>query len=131
MKAFMTIAYKCRLRPKEVRNLKNEHKLSEGLLCTRDKGSKNTIVEWDEELKETMYWSEIISPYIVHDGKGYLWKKNSFDSAWRRLMNLALKSGLKKKFTAHAGEIRTPDHLVRSQVLYPAELRAHYTSITG
>jgi hypothetical protein len=22
------------------------------------------------------------------------------------------------------GEIRTPDHLVRSQVLYPAELRA-------
>ena len=23
------------------------------------------------------------------------------------------------------GEIRTPDHLVRSQVLYPAELRAH------
>ncbi len=24
------------------------------------------------------------------------------------------------------GEIRTPDHLVRSQVLYPAELRAHY-----
>ena len=24
------------------------------------------------------------------------------------------------------GEIRTPDHLVRSQVLYPAELQAHY-----
>ena len=23
------------------------------------------------------------------------------------------------------GEIRTPDHLVRSQVLYPTELRAH------
>ena len=23
------------------------------------------------------------------------------------------------------GEIRTPDHLVRSQILYPAELRAH------
>ena len=25
------------------------------------------------------------------------------------------------------GEIRTPDHLVRSQVLYPAELRARDT----
>ena len=25
------------------------------------------------------------------------------------------------------GEIRTPDHLVRSQVLYPAELRARIT----
>ena len=24
------------------------------------------------------------------------------------------------------GEIRTPDHLVRSQVLYPAELRARW-----
>jgi integrase len=101
MKAFITIAYKCRLRPQEVRNLKNEHKLEEGLLCTRDKGSKNTIVEWDDELKEVVSWSNTISPYIVHDGKGYYWKKNSFDSAWRRLMNLAIKSGLKKKFTAH------------------------------
>ena len=26
------------------------------------------------------------------------------------------------------GEIRTPDPLVRSQVLYPAELRAHITN---
>jgi hypothetical protein len=24
------------------------------------------------------------------------------------------------------GGIRTPDHLVRSQILYPAELRAHF-----
>ncbi len=27
------------------------------------------------------------------------------------------------------GEIRTPDPLVRSQVLYPAELRAHCLSL--
>ena len=27
------------------------------------------------------------------------------------------------------GRIRTSDHLVRSQVLYPAELRAHYSFI--
>ena len=100
MKAFMIIAYKCRLRPNEVRNLKNEHKLNDGLLCKRDKGSKNTIVEWDE-LKKIMDWSGVISPYIAHDGKGYSWKKNSFDSAWRRLMDKALKSGLENKFTAH------------------------------
>jgi hypothetical protein len=29
------------------------------------------------------------------------------------------------------GEIRTPDPLVRSQMLYPAELRAHYGTISG
>jgi hypothetical protein len=29
------------------------------------------------------------------------------------------------------GEIRTPDHLVRSQVLYPAELRAQTVSVTS
>ena len=30
-----------------------------------------------------------------------------------------------RKNNGAPGEIRTPDHLVRSQVLYPAELRAH------
>ena len=29
------------------------------------------------------------------------------------------------------GEIRTPDPLVRSQVLYPAELRAHVLCMMG
>ena len=29
------------------------------------------------------------------------------------------------------GEIRTPDHLVRSQILYPAELRAHSVVAEG
>ena len=29
------------------------------------------------------------------------------------------------------GEIRTPDHLVRSQVLYPAELRAQKHDVNG
>jgi hypothetical protein len=29
------------------------------------------------------------------------------------------------------GEIRTPDHLVRSQVLYPTELRARGKTIVG
>ena len=32
-------------------------------------------------------------------------------------------------FSGAPGEIRTPDHLVRSQVLYPTELRALYSYI--
>ena len=32
---------------------------------------------------------------------------------------------LKTMLNGAPGEIRTPDRLVRSQVLYPAELRAH------
>ncbi len=34
-------------------------------------------------------------------------------------------------FFGAPGEIRTPDHLVRSQVLYPTELRAHISDILG
>ncbi len=39
------------------------------------------------------------------------------------------QSGRKSLKSGAPGEIRTPDHLVRSQVLYPAELRAHDQSI--
>ena len=36
-----------------------------------------------------------------------------------------MKATLEWLFYGTPGEIRTPDPLVRSQVLYPAELRAH------
>ena len=39
------------------------------------------------------------------------------------------RDGRKSLKNGAPGEIRTPDHLVRSQVLYPAELRAHDQSI--
>ena len=35
------------------------------------------------------------------------------------------KNAVSVRLIGAPGEIRTPDHLVRSQVLYPAELRAH------
>jgi hypothetical protein len=40
-------------------------------------------------------------------------------------MFLSKKPLLSGFFIGTPGEIRTPDPLVRSQVLYPAELRAH------
>ncbi len=52
------------------------------------------------------------SPHTVNDG---------VEQARRKCKHLAspIVSGA-------PGEIRTPDHLVRSQVLYPTELRAHW-----
>ena len=38
------------------------------------------------------------------------------------MLKATINSGF---FIGTPGEIRTPDPLVRSQVLYPAELRAH------
>ena len=37
---------------------------------------------------------------------------------------MSVRIGFEEKIGA-PGEIRTPDQLVRSQLLYPAELRAH------
>ena len=43
--------------------------------------------------------------------------------------SLTLPTVLIQKNGGAPGEIRTPDHLVRSQVLYPAELRAPARSL--
>ena len=40
---------------------------------------------------------------------------------------MALKLLIFFGFNGAPGEIRTPDLLIRSQSLYPAELRAHWT----
>ena len=46
-----------------------------------------------------------------------------------KLYNLLILNQSRNKKDGAPGEIRTPDPLVRSQVLYPAELRAHETII--
>jgi hypothetical protein len=48
------------------------------------------------------------------------------DGLWFSLLRSSL---LRNKISGAPGEIRTPDHQVRSLVLYPAELRARRTRI--
>jgi hypothetical protein len=70
----------------------------------------------------------------LEDSGGHLrglaaWLKVTLAVALERLA--AIGSHHEKPiFTGAPGEIRTPDHLVRSQVLYPAELRAQAVSVT-
>jgi hypothetical protein len=44
---------------------------------------------------------------------------------------MAAKSFIFLEFNGAPGEIRTPDLLIRSQSLYPAELRAHMSGLHG
>ena len=56
----------------------------------------------DNILRDAVNWCpDTISPWVVHNGKGYEWKKNSFDCAWDRLMKKSLNNGLQERFTAH------------------------------
>jgi len=95
MKAAMTIAFKCRLRQVEVRNLRRDDLTSEGISCKRHKGSKTTIVEWDHDLKAACNWSDSISTFVLHGYDCHQWKREAFTTEW------PLASGLKNRFTFH------------------------------
>ncbi len=45
--------------------------------------------------------SPVTGAYLLHDKKGLQYKKNALDTAWRRVMDEALDSGLEQGFTFH------------------------------
>lgn len=107
--AMMELAYLCRARRSEVSALRESDVLADGLRLKRGKGSEGEITAWTPRLRAAVEAARSIHPgaptpikgaYLIHDKGGLPIKKNSFDSAWRRLMNRAIDAGL-EPFTFH------------------------------
>lgn len=129
--AMIVIGYRCRLRPIEVRTLTDANDLKEGIQTNRRKGSRDNITEWSPELREA--WDYLVArrkaiwedekstqkgrpanrrpvpfraedrPLVVnHAGEPLL--KSTFNSAWRRLLDSAVKAEVMSddhRFGAH------------------------------
>ena len=94
LRQMMELAYLCRARKSEVLALRVEDILEDGLRLERLKGSEGEITMWSERLRAAV--SDVrADPYICHR-----YKKDAFDSAWRRLMARAEKAGV-ERFTFH------------------------------
>lgn len=116
--AMIVIGYRCRLRPIEVRTLSDANALKEGIQTNRRKGSRDNITEWSPELREA--WDYLVERrnaiwnnekkkrpvpiraedrilVVNHAGEPLL--KSTFNSAWRRLLDSAIKA-----------EVMTDDH---------------------
>lgn len=105
------IMYLCRLRGIEVITLADDAELPDGLMTNRRKGSRDNIVAWSPRLRAA--WDaakarrdEIVAarrmpvpmhakdrPVFVNQTGGPL-AKSSFDSAFQRLMKLAIAEGV-------------------------------------
>ena len=106
----MELAYLCRARRSEVSALRETDVLPDGLRLNRGKGSEGEITAWTPRLRAAVEAARAVHPkaptpikggaYLIHDKAGQPIKKNSFDSAWRRLMNRAIDAGI-APFTFH------------------------------
>lgn len=100
----MELAYLCRLRNMEVRNLKHSDIKDGYIRITRTKGSLGELTKISHRLREAITAAKCIHPdapvpaygaYLLHDAKGLKVSKNRFDSAWQRIMEKAVNDGLK------------------------------------
>lgn len=119
--AVATMAYLCRMRGAEVRDLSDASVTEEGLLVVRRKGSLPTLVRWSHELREAHRWlvdrrAEVWTrrrmpiplaakdrPLVVTED-GIRLTKGAMNSAWRRGMAEAMKEGLiesEERFGVH------------------------------
>lgn len=125
----MELAYLCRLRASEVRNLKH-HDIKVGYLrIQRGKGSLGELTRISPRLQAALDAAKRIYPnapvpisgaYLLHDKNGLKISKNRFDSAWQRVMEKAKETGaevngqqtkLEESFTFHDLKAKgTTDH---------------------
>lgn len=105
----MELAYLCRARVGEIRELRRSDVLKDGLRLVRAKGSEGEITLWTQRLSAAVDrakdWNldaptPIGGAYLIHDKAGQPIKKNAFDSAWRRLMDKVESAGI-ERFTFH------------------------------
>lgn len=112
--AVAVIAYTCRMRGVEVRELTDADETKEGIIVDRRKGSLGNITRWSPELKEAWDWLKTRRnriwekkrypiphraadrPLVVTEG-GSSVSKFTMSSAWRRAMAAALKAGVISK----------------------------------
>lgn len=119
----ITLAYSCRLRGIEVLDLTDADVLPVGLLCRRRKGSLTNITAWTPQLKAAVkalqdlrrkavckHRGQYIVPLraedraLVYSEDGSPLNKSSLDSAWGRLMDRAIATGVitaEQRFTLH------------------------------
>lgn len=106
----MELAYICRLRGIEVITLTDANSTAEGVLTNRRKGSRDNIIKWYPRLslawqaaaaRRDDLWAERGTPVPMHPesrplivaADGAALKKTSLDTAWQRLIKLAIESG--------------------------------------
>ncbi len=116
----MELIYLCRLRPNEAYSLtEDEHILPEGIYAQRGKGSSSETTEWSERLRAAVGFARSLrgnqprtlnNQPVVTNSKGGRLIKSSFDTAWRRVMGIAVSEGimidgrtviLENRFRAH------------------------------
>ncbi len=103
----MEVMYLCRCRQIDALTLDRFKNIrNDGLLIERRKGSRTNITEWSTRLKSAVDGAlndprrPNLSSYIFPSSDGHHVRSSSFQTAWQRLMKLALSSGLKQSFTS-------------------------------
>lgn len=107
--AVAEIAYRCRMRSVEVRNLTDADKTDAGIIVDRVKGSDGNVTRWCPELVEAWGWlvarrariwlkkpalrGKALRPLIVSED-GCALSKSALNSAWRRAMAAAIEAGV-------------------------------------
>lgn len=124
--AVAEIAYRCRMRGVEVRDLTDANSTVEGVIVRRHKGSLDNITRWCPELQEAWDWlasrrNEIwkhkapvvpLAPdkrtlLVTESGRAV--GRSTLNSAWQRAMQQALKAGVittETRFGLHATKHR-------------------------
>lgn len=102
----MELAYLCRLRCSEVRDLKHSD-IKDGLIqIIRGKKSNGELTRISPRLRAALDEAKSIHPsaptpitgaYLLHSAKGLKISKNKFYSAWRRVMAKAVGEGITVK----------------------------------
>jgi len=103
------LAYLCRLRGIEVITLTNAHATGDGVRTNRRKGSRDSLVKWNPRLRAA--WNAAVEcrsvctpsqrPVAIQSEQRTLLvnqdgapiSKSGFDTAWQRLMHLAITDG--------------------------------------
>lgn len=124
--AVAEIAYRCRMRGIEVRELTDADWTVEGVIVRRHKGSLDNITRWCPELREAWDWlanrrNEIwqrkalavpLAPdkrTLLVTESGHAVGRSTLNSAWQRAMQQALKAGVltaETRFGLHATKHR-------------------------
>lgn len=106
--AVAEIAYRCRMRSVEVRDLTDANALEDGIHVRRRKGSADNVTLWSPELREAWGWlvarrakvwlkkpalrARALRPLVVSEDGAAL-SKSAWNSAWRRAMEVAIAAG--------------------------------------
>lgn len=107
--AVAEIAYRCRMRSVEVRNLTDANRTDAGIIVKRVKGSDGNLTTWCPELTEAWGWlvsrrariwlkkpsfrAQALRPLVVSEDGAAL-SKSALNSAWRRSMAAAIEAGV-------------------------------------